>query len=57
MHCISFENKSKMSKISPCLVASFKERHENILKEKSKIYYNTSSDITEQAYVNAGSGF
>jgi hypothetical protein len=32
MHCISFENKSKISQISPCLLASFKEGHENILK-------------------------
>jgi len=54
LHCISFENKPK---ISPRLLASFKEGHEQILKGISKSYYDLSSPITEKVYMTLGSGF
>jgi hypothetical protein len=56
LHCISFENKPKISKTLPRLLASFKEGHDKILKGTSKMYYDLSSQITEEVYMTSGSG-
>ena len=55
-YCISFENKPKIYETSPRLLASFKEVHEKMLKGITKMYYDLSSQITEEVYMTSRSG-